>query len=72
MSEINTLSQTDYLWGADAIANYLGLTERQVRYREEQNLMPIGRLGNGSLYASKTALDAFLKSGLPAMEANDD
>ncbi len=68
MSDLNNLSQPDYLWGAKSIAAYLGLSERQVRYAEERRKLPIGRLG-GKLYASRATLDKFLAAQLPMMEA---
>lgn len=52
-------SDSDYLWGAKAIAEYLGLTERQVRYAEERGELPIGRSG-GKLFTKKQILDDHL------------
>ncbi|HCR65612.1 MAG TPA: hypothetical protein DIW38_03745 [Oceanicaulis sp.] len=51
---------SDYLWGAKAIAEYLGLSERQVRYAEERGELPIGR-SCGKLFASKRLLDGHLE-----------
>lgn len=53
-------SDSDYLWGAKAIAEHLGLSERQVRYAEERGELPIGR-SCGKLFASKRLLDGHLE-----------
>jgi hypothetical protein len=46
---------TDLLWGAKAIASYLGLEERQAFYIAESGCLPIMRVGR-KLVASKSAL----------------
>ena len=48
----------DRLDGAQAIARYLGITPRQVRYRAERGLLPHGREGE-RMVGSKRALDAY-------------
>lgn len=53
------LPDPDYLWGADAIARWLGLTERQVFHHAERRTLPIGKVGN-RLVARRSKLDAFL------------
>lgn len=60
-------SDSDYLWGAKAIAEYLGLTERQVRYAEERGELPIGR-SCGRLFASRRILDGYLKGILSGIQ----
>jgi hypothetical protein len=45
----------DLLWGAQAIADYLGLSTDQVYYLIRKKLLPIAKLG-GSIVASKRQL----------------
>lgn len=54
-----TLPDPDYLWGAEAIARCLGLTERQVFHHAERRTLPIGKVGN-RLFARRSKLSAFL------------
>jgi len=45
----------DILWGAQAIAEFLGTTERKVWYQADRGLLPVKRQGR-LLTASKSAL----------------
>ena len=48
-------NQLDLLWGAQAIAEFLGTTERKVWYQADRGLLPVKRQGR-LLTASKAAL----------------
>ncbi len=61
MGDGQSLPDPDYLWGAEAIARCLGLTERQVFHHAERRTLPIGKVGN-RLFARRSKLDAFLDS----------
>ena len=45
----------DILWGAQAIAEFLGTTERKVWYQADRGLLPVKRQGR-LLTASRSAL----------------
>lgn len=63
----DAFADSDFLWGARQIGEYLNLSERQVRYAHEKGELPIGRARN-KLVASKSNLDAFL-NGLTSIRA---
>jgi hypothetical protein len=54
-SENQQGDQLDLLWGAQAIADFLGTTERKVWYQADRGLLPVKRQGR-LLTASKSAL----------------
>ena len=54
-SEQQPSEQLDLLWGAQAIADFLGTTERKVWYQADRGLLPGKRQGR-LLTASKSAL----------------
>jgi hypothetical protein len=54
-SEKQQANQLDLLWGAQAIADFLGTTERKVWYQADRGLLPVNRQGR-LLTASKSAL----------------
>ena len=45
----------DLLWGVPAIAKYVGLTERQARYKIDCGALPAGKSG-GKFVASRKGL----------------
>jgi excisionase family DNA binding protein len=46
----------DLLYGASAIAQYMGLTDRQVRHLVEQHHLPVFKLGV-TLCANRSSID---------------
>jgi hypothetical protein len=54
-SENQQGEQLDLLWGAQAIAAFLGTTERKIWYQADRGLLPVKRQGR-LLTASKSAL----------------
>jgi hypothetical protein len=54
-SEQQPSEQLDLLWGAQAIADFLGTTERKVWYQADRGLLPVKKQGR-LLTASKSAL----------------
>ena len=56
-SETQPTETLDLLWGAQAIADFLGTTERSVWYQADRGLLPIKKQGR-LLTASKAALRA--------------
>jgi hypothetical protein len=52
----------DLVWGCQAIADYLGLSLREVQYLVRKKKLPIGRLGPKLLFASKRQLRRHLTS----------
>ena len=48
------------LYGATAIAEYLGMTEREVRHQIEATGLPVIRMGQRRLAARPERLDAWL------------
>lgn len=71
MGDGQSLSDPDYLWGAEAIARCLGLTERQVFHHAERRTLPIGKVGN-RLFARRSKLDAFLDAQISNSSAGED
>ena len=49
----------DLLYGAPAIASFLGLKEKQCRHRIEKGLIPTFRIG-GTICALRSQLNAWL------------
>jgi hypothetical protein len=47
--------QLDLLWGAQAIAEFLGTTERKIWYQADRGLLPVKKQGR-LLTASRSAL----------------
>ena len=56
---ITTTDTADLLYGAPAIARWLGLTVKQARYRIEMGMIPTFRIG-GTVCARKPSLTAWL------------
>jgi hypothetical protein len=52
----------DLLWGCQEIADYIGLSLREVQYLVRKKKLPIGRLGPKLLFASKRQLRRHLTS----------
>jgi hypothetical protein len=52
----------DLLWGCRQIADFLGLSLREVQYLVRKEKLPIGRLGPKLLFASKRQLKKHLVS----------
>jgi hypothetical protein len=46
----------DLIWGAQAIADFLGLSRSEVHYLLRMNALPVGRLGPKTIFASKQQL----------------
>jgi hypothetical protein len=63
MSQDQPQSPRAYLWGAKAIADYIGRTERQAYYLIETNRLRVTRLGPKMIVADPAEIDADLKSG---------
>ncbi|MGP1273980.1 MAG: hypothetical protein ACQRW7_01025, partial [Caulobacterales bacterium] len=63
------LPDQDFLWGAQAIAQFLGLTERQVFHHAERGTLPIGKVAN-RLFARRSTLEEFLNSKIQNGEFN--
>jgi excisionase family DNA binding protein len=53
-------SESEWLWGATAIAAYIGASTRKTYYLLEAKLIPAKKVGD-SWCASKRALDAALR-----------
>lgn len=51
--------RADLLYGAPAIADYLGVTQRQVRYLMEKGTLPSHKIG-GKVCSSRGDVDAWL------------
>jgi hypothetical protein len=66
MSDDSTEQQVaagdDLLWGCQEIADYIGLSLREVQYLVRKEKLPIGRLGPKLLFASKRQLRRHLTS----------
>jgi len=60
-TEGGNLHEPDLLYGAKAIADFLGLTEKQARNRIEAGVIPIFRMG-GTICARRSTLTAWLTS----------
>jgi hypothetical protein len=58
----------DLLWGCKEIADYIGLSLREVQYLVRKNKLPIGRLGPKLLFASKRQLRRHLTSSTQLIE----
>lgn len=52
---MNDTSQTDFLYGAAAIAKALGITEKQARHRIESRDIPTFKVG-GTICARRSSL----------------
>jgi hypothetical protein len=57
MEDNDFIPATDRIEGAAAIGAFLGLTERQVRWRIEKGLIPVAKDGE-RIYASRRRLRA--------------
>jgi hypothetical protein len=55
----------DVLWGAKAIAEYVGLSLSEVQYLIRTKKLPIGKLGPKTLFASKRQLRQHLTPKTP-------
>jgi hypothetical protein len=65
-SENQTTERLDLLWGAQAIADFLGINERQVWHQADRGLLPVKKQGR-LLTASKSALrELFNATNRPA------
>jgi hypothetical protein len=66
MSDDSTEQQAapgdDLVWGCQEIADYIGLSLREVQYLVRKKKLPIGRLGPKLLFASKRQLRRHLTS----------
>ena len=52
--------ESDYIYGADAIARELNLCRRQVYHLHEKGGFPIGKMTNGRLFTSRRTVRAYL------------
>lgn len=52
--------QSDSLWGAAAIAQYLGCSEKKVYELCRRGELPAGKIG-GSLFTTRARLDRFMQ-----------
>jgi hypothetical protein len=64
MSRRQTQQQSsgDLLWGVEEIADYIRRSKRQTYYLIENEMIPIKRVGPKMIVASRTEIDATLKS----------
>jgi hypothetical protein len=75
VSETNEGLADDLLWGVAAIAAEIGRTPRQVYHLIEAGRLPVKKLGNKTIVASRAELRAFLTGGAtndPLHRTNDD
>ncbi|WP_417794228.1 hypothetical protein [Terasakiella pusilla] len=54
------MKEVDFLYGAKAIGEYMGMTSRSVYHAAETGLLPICKVGN-RLFARKSTLIAYVK-----------
>jgi hypothetical protein len=52
----------DLLWGVEEIADYIRRSKRQVYYLIEREMIPIKRVGPKMIVASRSEIDASLKT----------
>lgn len=57
-------SSGDLLWGVQEIANYIRRSKRQAQYLIEREVLPVKRVGPKMIVASRSEIDATLKSRL--------
>ncbi len=60
MGDLERSGSNKLLYGVAAIAEYLGLAERQARHQIEKGRIPTFKIG-GKICARPTALDAWLE-----------
>jgi Helix-turn-helix domain len=70
MSDIENERQAtpsaDLLWGAQAIADYLGVSVNRVYYLIREKQLPIGKLGRKTVVASRKKLQRAITDTLTA------
>lgn len=62
----------DILWGADAIAEYIGRERRAVYYMIAKGVIPAKKLGPKTICARKCEIDRALAQNSIASEGTDD
>ena len=61
-----TTPSDDLLWGAQAIADYLGISLDRVYYAIKTRQLPVGKLGRKTIIASKKKLQRAIADTLAA------
>jgi hypothetical protein len=64
---MESIDQLDLLWGVKAIADYVGLTERQAGYQIEIGLIPVKKQGR-LVVASKANLREHFANAIPTKQ----